>query len=190
MKRRGTSAARVYARALFEVAREAGCVPAVRDDLAGIGALVRVSRELKVFLSDYTIPRTRRRTILEQAFRSQVQPLTWRMIRFLESRRRSGLLGVLDDSFAALCRNADGVKRVCVTTADPVDPAWLAALTTRLRQRVGGPVELEMAVKPSLMGGFTVQVEDVLTDWSVAGSLRASRWQIQGGKGAAYAGRS
>ncbi len=67
------------------------------------------------------------------------------------------------------------------TSAAPLEPSEVSALTARLEQMTGGRVELDVTVDPSLLGGLVVRVGDRLIDGSVRGRLERLRNQLVSG---------
>ena len=174
---------RAYARALYGASLEQQCLEPVSADMIGIEKAVRSSIPMSRFLRDYSVGRQSRGRALDRFFQSRVSPLTSRFLEFLEQRRRMGILPGICESFLELCRKMAGIRKVRLVSALPMDEGQAIELTALIRKRVGAPMELVTDVKPALGGGFTVQVEDTLYDWSVAGALRVLRQKLGAGKG-------
>jgi len=151
--------------------------------MSDIGKVAASAVQFSRFLRDYGVSRQGRGRVLGSVFKGRVNPLTWRFIELLEQRRRVGILPEICESFLELCRKAAGIKKVRLISAAPMEKEQELELTARIRQRVGGPMELVSTVKPSLLGGFTVQVEDTLYDWSVTGALKAMRNRLAAARG-------
>ena len=86
---------------------------------------------------------------------------------------------------AAEFRRLDNARqRITVATAvsaAPLSDDEIRALTERLQQSTGGPVELSVQVDPSLLGGLVVRIGDRLIDGSVRGRLERLRNQLVSG---------
>jgi F-type H+-transporting ATPase subunit delta len=167
-------AAKRYAQAIFDCARESGRLERASADLAALEALVRESAELSGFLCDYLIPRAQRRRVLTALFADRLDDLTWRCVLFLEEKRRLPLLLDVCVGLRELQERAAGIVKGVLTTALPADAAQVAAITDRLR-KARQEVRLSLAVDPALLGGFRLQVNDWRYDLSLAGALRAFR---------------
>jgi F-type H+-transporting ATPase subunit delta len=165
--------ARRYAGAAFGLAQELGCAQAFLSDMAELARLIGESPELAGFLTNYSIPRQKRSGILESLFRARVHDLTWRFLRFVEEKRRTGLLAEIVEALHDLSAQEAGIRKALLTTAMPLEEPDLRMLTARIEQLAGGPVDLKAVVKPSLVGGFCVQIGDRLHDLSIAASLLA-----------------
>jgi ATP synthase F1 delta subunit len=74
-----------------------------------------------------------------------------------------------------------GVVVANVTSAQPLEPADLAAIGARVQATAGGRVEVTAAVDPELIGGLTVRIGDRLIDASVRGRLARLRASLVAG---------
>ena len=83
--------------------------------------------------------------------------------------------------FRRLDNARQGITIATATSAAPLDPDEVRALTARMEQFTGGRVELDLQVDPSLLGGLVVRVGDRLIDGSVRGRLERLRNQLVSG---------
>lgn len=164
---------RRYAEALHAAACEANGADAVLADLAEIAGLIRESPALRAFLGDYSRPREYRRRVLESLFQERTDPLTWKLLRFVESKKRLGFLAEIIQALRAIHDTTRGVMKVRLTSAFPVDAGTATDISERIRRQFGKPVEMDTAVDPRLLGGFCFRIDDTVYDYSVQGSLRA-----------------
>jgi F-type H+-transporting ATPase subunit delta len=74
-----------------------------------------------------------------------------------------------------------GVVVANVTSAQPLEPAELAAIAERVAALSGARVEVHSTVDPALIGGLTVRVGDRLIDASVRGRLSRLRESLVAG---------
>jgi F-type H+-transporting ATPase subunit delta len=171
---------RRYAAAGLGLAHEEGVGGELLADMDALRTLVSQSPELARFLSDYSIARLERARALDALFRPRVRAFTWRLIRFLEARRRLGSL----PEIAAAMREAEdrraGIHKAEVISAYSLDDRLRRLLAGRIEAKTGGRAELTFLVQPSLIGGFSVQVGDLVYDLSVAGALRAANQRMRG----------
>jgi len=68
-----------------------------------------------------------------------------------------------------------GVVVANIASAEPLEPADLAAIAERVGAGAGARVEVHATVDPELIGGLTVRVGDRLIDASVRGRLERLR---------------
>ena len=171
--------ARRFAKALYETAEERGVLEAVRQDLAGLRALIGASPDLARFLTQEEFGNPEQRlTALRGMFQGKVQPLTLDFLRLLEEAKSLPLLDRCAEAFEKQYRSAHGIVQVEVCVARPLEPAQRDSLRKRLAERFGASLEIAEKEVPSLLGGFSYQVNDEVYDYSVAGRLQRLRQRL------------
>jgi F-type H+-transporting ATPase subunit delta len=178
-----SGAAKRYAEALAGLARQDGSWDVWRRDLA---ALVESAgdQRLVLTLESRRLAADRRRELVEGALGGRVSPGARNLVLVLARRQRLGLLPDVLSWFDQLADRAQGVRRVTVTTAQPLTDEQRA----RLRQRLAGgvlparvapgdapQVQLAEEVDPALIGGLVVRQGDIIQDYSVRARLEALR---------------
>jgi F-type H+-transporting ATPase subunit delta len=173
-----SKSSRRYAAAVYGLAQETGCASEFLADLDAIEDRVRQTPALAHFLGDYAVPRPRRSLALEALFRDQLHPYTWRTVLFLDSKRRLGHLHAICAAIRRLRDQEAGIQDAELLTPYPLDERERGMIRERLAAHAGGQVRLAEQLRPALIAGFTVQINDTLYDLSVASALRAlsARW--------------
>jgi F-type H+-transporting ATPase subunit delta len=164
-------AAKRYAKAVFELAREEGRTDPVREDLAALRRLLAESPELRDFLGNYMLAPARRVQLLGRLFEAHIDRLSLRFLLFLEEKKRMALLPEILDHFAKLADAGAGVLKATITSAKPLDEAQLASIRERLRRRHGKDVQTVAQLDPTLLGGFQIQMGDAIEDYSISTQL-------------------
>ena len=177
---RRKSAARRYAEAAFEVAMRDDAVDAWRKDLDTAAAIVgdeRVGRSL----ANPSIPLEARLAVAESTFGPIVGPKVVNLLRLMLRRGRIEELPRLAAEFRRLDDQRQGITRATATSASPLTPDEVSALTERLQQAADGRVALDTNVDPSLLGGLVVRLGDRMIDGSVRSRLERLRNQLVSG---------
>ena len=179
MARRET-AARRYAEAAFEVAIRDDTVEAWRVELdaaAAIAADATVGR----MLANPAVPLEARTEMADATLGKVVGRPVLNLIGLMLRRGRIDQLPRLAAEFRRLDNARQGITITTATSASPLTPDEIRALTERMEQYTGGRVELDLQVDPSLLGGLVVRVGDRLIDGSVRGRLERLRNQLVSG---------
>jgi F-type H+-transporting ATPase subunit delta len=180
---RGTSAARRYAEAAFELAEKAKSQDAWAKDLR-LAAELLADERIRGVLDNPAVPTADRDSLVTKLLGKRVSGQVGNLVRLLAQRNRIELLPVVAAEFRRLLNRQNGVVEAIVTSALPLTPKELEALRQRLEGMTGATVELETAVDDSLIGGLTVRIGDRLLDASVRGRLERLRKQLSGRGGA------
>lgn len=180
MRLRARSSQR-YARALHDLALGEAVLDAVGADLARIRTELAGSAELRAFMGNYQYPAARRLQTLEALFSTRVHPLVWRFLRFLESKRRMGVLDDICAQFKELEERRQGVVRGRLTSAFALSPDEVKAIAQGAGLRIRKQLVLETEENPELLGGCRLQVGDKVFDFSLAARLRMIRQTMMAG---------
>lgn len=173
-------AARRYAKAILDLAREQGAGESVRGDMDSLLSLLGAKGELGRLCGDYTLPNSTRARIWRAVFGGRVHALTWRLIEFLEARKRLGLLAEVCRSYGELDDREHKRIKANLTAAFELQPREAGLVSQRIESRTGCAVELRATVDQSLLGGFRLLVGDQLYDVSLSGALEAFRRRAAG----------
>ncbi len=179
MARRKT-AARRYAEAAFEVAVRDDAVEAWRKELDTAAAIVADERVGRA-LANPSIPLDTRIATAESILGKLVSAPVLNLIRLMLRRGRIEELPRLAAEFRRLDDERQGIVRATATSALPLTPDEVTALTKRLAQTTSGRVELDTEVDRNLLGGLVVRLGDRLIDGSVRSRLERLRNQLVSG---------
>jgi F-type H+-transporting ATPase subunit delta len=174
------SIARRYAKALFDLAVEAGKVEAWSESLQSLKQAVESSEELRDVLVNPIYAKEQRRAIgqkLVAALRLDAEPAN--LLYLLGDRNRLAYLGAVVDVFAELADEKLGRVRARVTSAVPLDPAAAKAISDKLAHVTRATVILDRAVDPELLGGVVAQVGSFTYDGSVKTQLEDLRRSLK-----------
>jgi F-type H+-transporting ATPase subunit delta len=179
MARRET-AVRRYAEAAFEIATRDGTVEQWRSEL-DMAAAVVAEPKVGHALANPSTPLEERTATAETTFSTIVSRPVLNLIELMLRRGRIEQLPHLADEFRRLDNLRQGITLATATSASPLGPDEIRALTERMEQFTGGRIELDVTVDPSLLGGLVVRVGDRLIDGSVRSRLERLRNQLVSG---------
>jgi F-type H+-transporting ATPase subunit delta len=174
------TAARRYAEAAFEVAQRDGTVETWRSELDAAGEIAADATVGRA-LANPAVPLETRTEMAESIFGTVVGRPVLNLIGLILRRGRIEQLPRVAAEFRRLDNIRQGITLATATSAAPLDPDEVRALTARMEQLTGGRVELDLRTDPSLLGGLVVRIGDRLIDGSVRGRLERLRNQLVSG---------
>jgi F-type H+-transporting ATPase subunit delta len=174
------SGPRRYAEAAFEVAQRDDTVEAWRAEL-DMAAAITSDPEVGRALANPAVPFQTRLAAVRESIGRGVSPGALNLIGLMLRRGRIEQLPRVAAEFQRLDNTRQGITLATATSAAPLGPDEVQALTERLEQMTDGRVELDLQVDPSLLGGLVVRVGDRLIDGSVRGRLERLRNQLASG---------
>jgi F-type H+-transporting ATPase subunit delta len=169
--------AEVYARALFEAAKEDGVLDRVHEELGQFADALDEDRNLQVFLfSPYFSSEEKK-----QGVRRIVTDADERLLNFLEllaERHRMPVIFRIRRLFDDLWAEENKLLAVTVTSATELDQGLLDDIGKRIEEQTGRQVELSASVYPDVLGGLRVRVGNMVLDATVRNRLEQLRKQV------------
>jgi F-type H+-transporting ATPase subunit delta len=176
----GTLAKR-YARAVLELANEAGQLETVGRELAEFATLWSESEELRAIFANPDIKQSDRKAILaEVATRSGLSQLTRNSVLYIADQGRIAALPQIAKAFAELAGGKSGLVLAEVTSAAPLSEAYYAQLQKTLEHVTGHKVALDKKTDPSLIAGVVTRVGDKVFDGSIRSRLADLKDTLRG----------
>jgi F-type H+-transporting ATPase subunit delta len=170
-------AERLYARALFEAAEDAGRIDAVHRDLDEFAAAVEASPELAAFLTNPQVEPAAKVGILGELSEGG-DDLVRNFLRLIASKGRAGQIPGIRDEYQALVDRAQGRVAVELTTAFELSDDEAASIVAQIEESSGRKVEATRKVDPELVGGMILQAGSLRVDASVRGRLQRLRHEL------------
>lgn len=170
------SAAKRYAQAVLDLAKERGALDAWQADLARLGELLE-NQQMVDFFANPGVPAAEKDVLLARVL-ADAQPEMRNLARLLSERGRLELLPAISRLYEDGLRAERGIVIAEVTTAEPLGPEEQRLVGERLAQIVGKGVQLRLHVDPEIIGGIVARVGDQLIDGSVISQLRRLRARL------------
>jgi len=175
------SLARRYARALFQLARDAGQEEQTSVELEQFYHLYSGS-ELQGVLTNPAFGVDARKRVLTQVIRGQqLSGLMARFLSLLLDRDRLDHLPGIVSCYRRLLNEAKGRVEAKLISASELAPATVERVRERLRGISEKEVVLEQQIDASLLGGLTVELEGKIYDGSVRTQLEKMKQRIARG---------
>jgi len=170
-------AARVYAEALFDVAKEKGTLDAVRGELAQFVDAVDGNRELQVFFFSPYFSSAEKVAGLKRA----VSGVDAELLNFLElliEKQRMPEVFRVRRHFEELWKKENRRLEVTVTSAVELDPSVVEKVGEEIERQTGQKVELASHVDGEIIGGLVLQVGNRVLDASIRTRLEKLRKSV------------
>jgi F-type H+-transporting ATPase subunit delta len=167
----------VYARALFEVAKDGGVLDRVHEELDEFADALETDRNLQVFLfSPYFSSEEKTDGVTRI-----VTDADERFVNFLEllaERHRMPALFRIRRAFDSMWAEENRLLPVTVTSAVELDEGLVNDIGKRIEEQTGRRVELSSNVDPDVLGGLQVRVGNMVLDATVRNRLEQLRKQV------------
>lgn len=168
---------RMYARALYEAARDQDRVDVAREQLAELASALETIPELESFLANPQLDPGTKASVLEEVT-AGVDPVVRNFVRVVASKGRAGQLRGIAEEFEAIVDREQGRLQVELTTAYELAEDEASAIVRRIEEASGRTVEATRSVDPELIGGMILQAGSLRVDASVRGRLDRLRREL------------
>jgi F-type H+-transporting ATPase subunit delta len=169
--------AEVYARALFEAAKESDALDRVHDELGEFADALDESRDLQVFLfSPYFSSEEKKEGVSRIV--SDADERTINFLELLAERHRMPALFRIRRNFDSMWAEENKLLPVTVTAAVELDDELVKSIGERIAEQTGREVDLSSKVDPDVLGGLQVRVGNMVLDATVRNRLEQLRKQV------------
>jgi F-type H+-transporting ATPase subunit delta len=169
--------AAVYARSLFEVAKEHDKLDEVREQLGAFADALAENRDLQVFFFSPYFSTAEKEEGLDRVV-SGADPAVLNFLKLLIQKHRMPVLFRIRANFDALWEEENKLLPVQITSAVELDQSIVKQLGDRIAEQTDRKVELSALVNPDILGGIVVQVGNSVLDASVRNRLEQLRKQV------------
>jgi F-type H+-transporting ATPase subunit delta len=170
-------AARVYADALFEAARDRGKLDAVGAGLGELADAVSANRDMQVFLFSPHFTSAEKSEGLRRAI-SGAEPELTNFLELLVEKHRMPEIFRIRREFEQLWKRERRRIDVTVTSAAELDPAVVEKIGGEIERQTGQKVELASRVDEEILGGVVLQVGNMVLDASIRSRLDKLRQSV------------
>lgn len=170
-------AAKRYAEAAYQLAREQGTVEAWSAALELMAAAF-ADPEMTAVMDSPRLPSAAKLALIERTL-AGIDPLALNLVRLLVIKGRTYLVPQIAEAFRERMDEERGIAHAQVVTAVPLSEAEKAAIAARLKEITGKQVVLEAEVDESIVGGLVARIGDRLIDGSTKSRLLALKKQLQ-----------
>ena len=167
----------MYARALFEAARDEDRLEPVREELDDFVEAQRQVPELRGLLRNPQIDHRAKAAALEELLGGEEQ-LVRNFLLLLAEKNRAGEIEEIAREFDRLVAQAEGILDVELTTAVELSEQEARDVIGQIEQASGRKVEAMQRVDPDLIGGLVLEAGSLRLDASVRGRLDRLRQEL------------
>jgi F-type H+-transporting ATPase subunit delta len=169
--------AEVYARSLFEVARERDVLDDVHEQLGQFAQALQENREMAIFLFSPHFSAQEKKDGLRRTL-SDVDETFMNFLEALIERHRMPATFRIREDFERLWDEERKLLPVSVTTAVELDDGTVQSIGRRIGEQSGRRVELSSHVDPDILGGIVLRVGNLVLDASIRHRLDQLRKQV------------
>ncbi|MDH3730975.1 MAG: ATP synthase F1 subunit delta [Acidimicrobiia bacterium] len=161
------------------MAKAEGDADRVADELFRIAASFEESAELRDALTDPRIPAERKSGVITELLGSRASALTTSLVDFIVASGRARDLSTIATRLVEHASETRGKTTAEVRSAVELDAATVARLEEALSRSTGRPVEVQVVIDSSVLGGLVARIGDTIIDGSLRGRLESLRQTLE-----------
>jgi F-type H+-transporting ATPase subunit delta len=169
--------AQVYARSLFEVAKEHDKLDTVREQLGEFADALDRNRELSIFFFSPYFSTAEKKDGLGKLL-DGVDPTVANFLALLVENHRMPVIFRVRREFERLWEEENRLLPVTITSAVALDEATVQSIGDAIGRQTGQRVQLTADVDPDVLGGLVVRVGNSILDASIRNRLENLRRSV------------
>ena len=169
--------AQVYARSLFEVAKEQNELDTVREQLGAFTDVLNENREVAIFFFSPYFATNEKKAGLGRML-TGADPIFMNFLEALLERHRMPAIFRIRVAYEQMWEEENRLLPVQVTSAVELDEETVNSIGERIGQQTGRKIELSSEVDESIIGGIVLRVGNVILDASIRNRLEQLRKQV------------
>jgi F-type H+-transporting ATPase subunit delta len=172
--------AEVYARSLFEVARDQGKLDQLREQLGQFADALDSNRELAVFFFSPYFSTKEKQAGLERMLDGADETFL-NFLKLLIENHRMPVIFRARQQYERLWERENELLPVEITSAIALDEETTQSLGKSIGERAGRKVKLAAHVDPDILGGIVLRVGNSILDASIRNRLEQLRRHVAQG---------
>lgn len=171
--------AKRYAQGLLDFTNESGQTDAVFAEMKDVVKLMSESKDLNKFFMTPYIDSNKKTEVANEIFKS-FSPVSQNLIRLIIKNGRESQLKNVAQQFINKVEDINGIQRITLTTATQLSNENIEQIlrSTNLVNQTA-TFDLNVNVKPEILGGYILRVGDQQVDASVKSKLNKIKKDFQ-----------
>ncbi|MDI9355680.1 MAG: ATP synthase F1 subunit delta [Chitinophagaceae bacterium] len=167
-----------YAKTILEISYEQKNVESVKQDMMLLHETCYRNPDFVTMLKNPTVFNSKKIEIIKNIFQNKMHPLTISLFEIMSKKRRENVIPFMRDAFFKQYYEIENIVRVEITTPVSLSDAIRNALSLRLKNfsyTNKKKIHIVESLDTSLIGGFTLEVDEYFLDESVKNKMHRLR---------------
>jgi len=156
-----------YAKALFSLAVEEKQLDLVKNDVFKVSGLLTKGSGFTAFIINPLTNGTRQMKIVQELFSGALSEMVLNFLMLLSKKKRLNILPDIFADFDRLILVHNNQIHAEVFSCSPLTSGQIDKIQQRLAKLTNKEILIKTSLNKSLLGGFTIRVEDLIIDNSI-----------------------
>jgi len=161
-----------YAKAFFSTAKEKKLLDKLKADVEAVLEVCSSSDDFILLLESPIVKTSKKAALIKKIFEGQINELTLNFLMLIVENKREVYIPGICRNFLDLTRKDQNIRSAVLTTAAEVNKATIEKIKTLLAKELKASIELNTQIKPEILGGLVLRLDDKQYDASVATQLK------------------
>ena len=161
-----------YAKAFFASAKEKKQLDKLKADIGAVLEVCQSSDDFILLLESPIVKTSKKAALIKKIFEGKINELTLNFLMLVVQNKREVHIPGICRNFLDLSRKDQNIRSAVLTTAAEVDAPTIEKIKTLLQKELNASVELSTRIKPEILGGLVLRLDDKQYDASVASQLK------------------
>jgi F-type H+-transporting ATPase subunit delta len=160
-----------YAKALYNLALEKNLLEQIKSDIELLNEACYIP-EFNEFLNSPIIPISKKQLVFEGIFKGNVHKYVIDFLLIIAKSRREVFLKLITLDFLKFYRDLLGITEAELTTAVEISQQSKTQIVEMLKGLLDTNIDIKHRIKPEIIGGFVLRIDDKQIDVSVRTQLQ------------------
>jgi len=165
-----TTAARPYAKAVYDTASESNTVDSWGDALTNLAAVIS-DEQMNKLLERPDLGKAEKGELIIKVLGDKLTDKQQNLVRLMAGNSRLKLMPDVLEQFEAARAKAENKIEAQVTSAFELTAAQISEIVNTLKNKLGSDVTVTTSVDASLIGGVVIKAGDTIIDASMKSQL-------------------
>jgi F-type H+-transporting ATPase subunit delta len=167
-----------YAKAFFALAKENDLLTDLKNDIELVFNVSKNSADFMLLLEIPTIKSSQKEKLITSVFEGKVNEYTQKFLRLIIRNNRETYIPGICRNFLDLSRKEQNIISTELTTATEIPAEKTDRIKSLLEKALNARIEISGKVKPEIIGGLILRLDDKQYDASVATQLKNIKQEL------------
>lgn len=160
-----------YASSLFEVAEKLDKIENIFEELSFISDKFNEDKDFYQFYTSARVGKKERKEVIDNIYSGKINDELLNFLKILIDQNRTSSIFEVKDFYAKLLDEHRNVKRVTVESVVELSDEHKTKLIRKLSDLTGSEIVLKNVIKPEILGGVIMRIDNEIIDASVLSKL-------------------
>jgi len=167
-----------YAKAFFSLAKEKNILDTLKKDVKLVADVCSESADFILLLESPIVKTSKKIALITSIFSGKVDDLTLNFLHLVTQNKREIYIPSICRNFLGLTRADQNIKSAVLTTATEINSETVRKIETLMGKELNAKIELSTTVKPEIIGGIVLRLDDKQYDASIATQLKKIKQKL------------